>query len=264
MAQQPDPAKRRRKSLLLLIPVLLVVAIAVNFGSIIEVARGERTLKGVIYGMSKHSPLEMAGFEVPENVGSEDAKVKLEIYLRGGDPCHVGSAIKGEAVGNMIDLQRMRIVYRDTGTADGLKHFQEVKLGCEQGIAVNGKVKFELPAPDGKGKKRVVYLTGEHAGVHVSAQQSSEPSDEQSELPTDRPETPTPGSGGPKAATAPPDPLADLGAVLDQELKKQYDGKGLGMTPAEFSARLVAEMKAVEDRLAAEAELKAKAKEQEE
>lgn len=266
MAEQVSAVRKRQRSLLLLIPVLLVVAVAVNFATITEVARGERTLKGVVYGVSKQSGADMAGFKVPDSVGAEDAKVKVEIFLRGGDGCHAMTAIKGEALGHVVDPQRVRIVFRDTAQAEALKRFQEVKLGCDQGIAVNGKVKFELPAPGGKGKKRVVYLTGDHAGMHASSPARpavSPKSDAEAggKVPAERPQMPMPKGAMPAASAAPVDPMADLGSVLDQELKRQYDGKGLGLTPAEFSTRLLAEMKTVEDRLKTEAELKAKEQE---
>lgn len=192
------PAQPRRsnlKRLLLLVVVLLIVAVAVNFGTIMQVARGERTLKGVIYGMAHGGEEELANFQVPPDMGAEDALVTVEVFLRGGDPCHVPTVLLGEALGG-IDPERIRIAFRDTGTQEGLDRFTEIRLGCDQGFAVNGETKFEVVGTDesGEERERTLYLTFD-------------------------------GGWG----------MPDLHAIFDDALKEAYEGAGMKMGVDEFA-----------------------------
>lgn len=192
----PDQRQRSGiKRLLLLVVVLLIVAVAVNFGTITEIARGERTLKGVIYGIARGGEDELANFKVPPDMGAEDAQVTVEVFLRGGDPCHVETVLLGEALGG-IDPERIRIVFRDTGTPEALERFAEVKLGCDQGFAVNGQTKFVLPGTDetGQERERTYYLTFD-------------------------------GGWG----------IPELHAILDAALTEAYEGAGMAVGADEFA-----------------------------
>ena len=184
--------------MLVLVVVLFIVAVAVNFGTIMEIARGERTLKGVVYGMTQVGDEELADFQVPPDMGAEDALVTIEVFLRGGDPCHVPTVLLGEALGG-IDPERIRIDFQDTSTPKALQRFTEVKLGCDQGLAVNGETKFTVPGTDesGKEKERTLYLTGD-------------------------------GGWG----------MPDLHAILDTVLKESYEGVGMRMGAEEFAEAL--------------------------
>lgn len=203
MTEPGSPRSSNAKRLLLIALVLLVVAVAVNYRSVMEIIRGERTLKGVIYGLTRGGDTDFAGFDMPDDVGSEDAKVRVEVFLRAGDPCHIESVFLGQALG-LVDPERILVDFQDTSDAEVLKRFAELKIGCEQGMAVNGKTKFKVPMTDESGKKteKTVYFTAEG---HYT--------------------------------------LPELHAVLDKELKETYDGEGLARGPDEFVERLPADIK---------------------
>lgn len=194
--------KSRSRLLLMALPALLVVAVVVNLGSIKQVASGERSLRSIIYGISMGKGEGLMGWQVPRNTGSEQAKVTIEVFLAGGESCHVQTALLGSALGK-IDPERIRVKFVDAKSGQAaIKRREEVRLGCDQGLAVNGKTEFEIPAPEkGKDAKRTVFLAHNHF------------------------------SGG-------ANPQEVLHPVLDQELRKAYKGKGLGMTPEEFATRL--------------------------
>ncbi len=246
MAAQAGTSKRTLRTLLLAVPVLLAVAVAVNFATIAQVARGERSLKGVLLGFGANKFDDMAGFEIPPDTGAEDAKVTIELFLRSGDGCHFPTAVKGAALGEVLDGDRVRVVFRDTATEEGMKRFQEAKVGCEQGMAVNGKVKFELRDPGGKGKPRVVYLTADHAlgGPHAESDASTEGAEEAPE---------------PEPQAAATDPLAQIGQILDQELRDTYEGRGLEFTPAQFSVKMKLAMTIAEEQMQQQAKARAEA-----
>lgn len=188
--------------LLLALPVLLVLAVVVNLGSIKQVASGERSLRSIIYGISMGKGDGLMGWKVPRDTGSENAKVTIEVFLAGGESCHVQTALLGAALGK-IDPERIRVKFVDAKSGPAaIKRREVVRLGCDQGLAVNGKTEFQIPAPEkGKDAKRTVFLAHNHFSGGASPQDVLHP-------------------------------------VLDQELKKAYKGKGLGMTPEEFATRL--------------------------
>ena len=194
---QPRAKRRNTKRLALLALLLLPVAVLANLKTVIAVARGERTIKGVIYGLAPGDKSEFGNVPIPENIGNKDAKVTIEVFVRGGDSCHAPTLFLGEALWTVYP-ERVRVVFRDTSQAEGAKRSVEVKLVCEQGIAVNGKVKYDLPN-DGKSGERVTYLTGGH-------EQHWQP--------------------------------RDLHYILDRELKGTYKGKGMAIGAEEFSQRL--------------------------
>lgn len=194
--------KSRTRLLIMAIPVLLVVAVLVNLGSIKQVASGERSLRSIIYGISMGSGDGLMGWKCPPDSGSEKAKVTIEAFLAGGDPCHIQTALVGMALGK-VDPERIRVKFVDARSGqEAIKRREVVRLGCDQGFAVNGKTEFQIPAPEkGKDAKRTVFLAHNHT------------------------------TGGAS-------PMEVLYPVLDQELKRAYNGKGLSMTPEEFASKL--------------------------
>lgn len=221
MANASSVPKPRLKRLLLLLPILLVVAVLVNWDNIVKIARGEKSLKSVIYGLTERKGPMLAGWKLPPNSGAADAKIVIEVFLLPGDPCHIDTAFLGQALGT-VDPQRIRVTFRPThpGTS-GAKRRDELQLGCEQGLAINGQTKFRMPDPSQPGKQRVVYLSHE-------------------------------GGAGPEM----------LYAILDQELKKAYKGKGMPMSAEAFVQHLQNERKRIEDKMMAEAKAREEAEKQ--
>ncbi len=200
MSEKPGRAKRGLRGLLLALVVLLVVAIVVNYQTISEIARGEQSVKGIIYGWTRGPEYDLEDWEVPEDTGAEDAKVVIEVFLCAGDPCHVDSLVLGEALGT-VDPERIRVIFQDTSQEEARARVAEVRLGCEQGLAINGETKFTVPvtAPEDTRKEKVIYLAHDGGGSN-----------------------------------------ADLCVLLDRELKEAYDGEGLPISAEELSRRVAA------------------------
>jgi len=208
VTDEPRPKTSNARRLAGLALLLLIVAVGVNIKTALALMRHERTLKGVILGIQGDKEPEFANLILPRSIGSENAKVTVEVFVQGGRGCHADTVFTGEALGT-IDPERIRVVFRDTRLPEAMKRFAALKVGCEQGMAVNGKVKFDMPvshmpnsgapkaSPDTKGtKEHVVYLTGghgEHWGMDV------------------------------------------LHSILDRELKALYGGKGMKMDVAQFT-----------------------------
>lgn len=216
-----DPVARRSssKKLLLALPVLLVVAVLVNLGSLTEIVKGKRNLKSILYGTSPDSDTAMlAGWKTPPDSGAKDAKVVVEVFLIGGESCHVDTAFMGQALG-AIDPQRIRVKFVDAANSKAAAERREkVKLGCDQGVAVNGKTEFKIPDPANPGKKKTVFTAHQHGGA-----------------------------GGPGVS---------LYVILNQELKTVYHGKSLAMTQEQFDQKIKDEATRLRDAALAEAKAK--------
>lgn len=203
MSTSKPSSSHRQKRLLLALPILLLVALAANWSNVMQVARGEKNLKSIIYGKGGKGTAQVAGWTLPPTMGAETAKVKIEVFLIPGDPCHHETALLGQALGT-LDPKRIRVQF--TGSPPGSKEADrrdQLKLGCEQGLAVNGKTEFKVPDPARPGKKATLFMTPEGRGLG----------------------------------------LDNLYAVLNAELAAAYKGKGLGMTREGFQLHLDNEKK---------------------
>lgn len=201
------------------LPILLVLAVATNWSDISKIVRGERSLRSIIYGRDDRLSLSVAGWPMPSDTGAADAKVTVEVFLIAGDPCHIDSACLGHSLGP-LDPQRLRVKFVDNvpGSA-GSERSQKLKLGCDQGLAINGKTKFTLPDPAKPGKQKTVLTSHNGGGLDT----------------------------------------ANLYQLLDRALKDAYQGKGLGMTQEEFAARLQEASKQFAAQAEAEAKARAEA-----
>lgn len=209
----------KNKKLLLLLPLLLVVALLVNLGSIMEVARGERSLRSIVYGLTKPSEdAALQGWKVPPDSGNPKARVTIEVFLRGGDPCHTDTLFLGQALAT-VDPQRLRVKYVDSNLGQvATDRREKLKLGCDQGVAVGGKTEFKIPDPTAPGGKRTVFT------AHQKNRQ--------------------------EMATG------SLQPILDQELRAVYKGKGLSLTREQFDAKIAAEAKRLREVALMEAKAK--------
>ena len=216
MNESASPKKSRLKLLLIALPILLLVAIIANWQEVRALARGERTLKGILYGATRSPDYDLENWEVPDHIGAEDAKVIIEVFLCSGDPCHVDSLFLGQALGT-IDPERIRVVWQNTATAAGRARFSEMHLGCEQGLAIDGKTKFTVPVtdPESDRDEKTMYMTYDSGWGH-----------------------------------------ADLWVILDHELREAYEGEGLSMTAEELSEELPAAIKRFRDQAIEEAKAK--------
>ena len=217
-----DPVARRpsSKKLLLALPVLLALAVVVNLSSLTEIVKGKRNLKSILYGMNTDSDIAtLAGWKTPADSGAKDAKVVVEVFLIGGESCHVDTAFMGQALGT-LDPKRIRVKFVDGASGKAaLERREKVKLGCDQGVAINGKTEFRIPDPAKPGKQKTVFTAHEHGGA-----------------------------GGPAVSLQP---------ILDQELKAAYHGKGLALTQEQFDQKIKDESTRLREAALAEAKKEA-------
>jgi len=200
---EPKPSSSgRQKRLLLALPVLLVVAAAANWSSIAKIASGEKSLRSVIYGFTEGHNTDVAGWKLPSNMGDGKARVTVEVFVMPGDPCHFDTVALGQALGT-LDPQRIRVKFSGAmpGSADATRR-DKLKLGCDQGLAINGKTEFAVPDPARPGKKKTLFLTPKGQGLS----------------------------------------LDNLYVVLGRELATAYQGKGLAMTGEGFALQVQNEM----------------------
>lgn len=208
--QNPVAPRSSNKKLLLALPVLLVLAVVVNFGSLKDIAQGKRSIKSILYGQSPDSESALlGGWKTPADSGAKDAKVVVEVFLIGGEPCHIETAFMGQALGT-VDPKRVRVKFVDAASDKvAIERREKVKLGCDQGVAINGKTEFKIPDPVSPGKKKTVFTAHQHGG---------------------------PGGAG-----------VSLRPILDQELKAAYHGKGLGLTQEQFDLKIRDEVTRLHD-----------------
>lgn len=164
MAEGKRGTPRRQLRLLLALPVLLAVAVAANWTNVNKLVHGKTTLRNVLLGFAEGSGVNLVGWTKPADTGDPKAKVTIEVFMLVGDACHIDSAYMGQALGT-VDPKRVRVKFVDThpGTA-GAERRDKIKLGCEQGLAINGKTEFKLPDPEHPGKQKTVFLTHDGAG----------------------------------------------------------------------------------------------------
>lgn len=158
---------RREKALLIAIPVLLAVAVIANWGNIVSIARGRKTLREIILGKPIQVPSpskEQIGEIKP--VGPKDAKVKVTAYIIFTNPCHWGTV---EVLRRLASKYpgKVRAEFVNMGTEEGARKFAEAsKTGFKSGhpthscmawVAVNGKFEWDV---EYKGKKRHITFSG--------------------------------------------------------------------------------------------------------
>jgi hypothetical protein len=199
--QEVRPPSTVRRLLMFLIPLLLI-AVAVNFGTILQIVRGEASLRDLLREDVVKPEWPIIEIDIPDDVGAADAKVVVEVFLtrRNRCDCHAECSFLGQAL-SQIDPARIRVVFRDVEapeTQQRLKELATEKLFA--GLMINGQSTFTVPAsePGSGSEQKTIDLFG-----------------------------------------CPPEwVLADLQPVFDEELKLAYGGDGLPMGPAEFEARL--------------------------
>jgi len=166
MPPQPSAPTGRQARLLLLLPLLLLVAIAVNWTSVNKLLHGKATFRSILTGLADSSAVNLVGWEQPPDSGDPQARVKVEVFLAVGDPCHIDSAYLGQALG-LLDPRRIRVQFVDVRTPTGMARKDKLKLGCEQGLALNGQTEFRVPDPQRPGKQKTVFLTHDGGGLAV-------------------------------------------------------------------------------------------------
>lgn len=101
-----------------------------------------------------------AAFALPKNSGPATAPVKLEVFLDNSNSCHQSSldGISGlrEAYGTLL-----RIEWCSTSDPKMSVRADKLALGCEAGLAINGKVEYQVSRNGGKMLVKFRGPTGE-------------------------------------------------------------------------------------------------------
>ena len=212
MAQGPRGGRINRR-LLWALPILLFLAVVVNLDSIGKIARGEKSPKSIVMGMTAAHEGGFGGWKVPPNSGAKTAKVTVEVFVNESDSCHTQTFLLGQAL-STVDPKRIRVVWVNTRSGPkAIARREQVKLGCEQGIAVDGQTKFKVPGPTSPTKQtKTVYLTQHNQGMSQTI----------------------------------------LRDILDQALKAKYKGKGMAMSGPEFEKAMAAATARLHDKATAE------------
>ena len=146
--------------------------------------------------------------DIPQDTGSERAKVTIEVFMQRKSPCDcdIETMRLGQSIG-VLAPERIGVKFRDVSQPEDRTRLREVNhLKCLAGVAVDGKHTFAIP-------DRKPGAEGKTKPVDLMVQRSWM--------------------------------LADMGAILDQELKAAYGGQGLGLTPTEFERKMSAAMAAL-------------------
>ncbi|MEI6503765.1 MAG: hypothetical protein WCP21_22370 [Armatimonadota bacterium] len=100
---------------------------------------------------SKDGHKGAAAFVLPPATGPATAPVKLEVFINNSNTCHEGS------VDPMKDLQKVygkliRTEWLSTNDPKSSIRADKLKIGCEAGLAVNGKTEAQVERGGGKVK----------------------------------------------------------------------------------------------------------------
>jgi len=163
---------RREKALLGAVPLLLAVAVVTNWGNIMDLVRGRRTLREIISGRTiqvPSPPTEAIGRI--EDIGPKGAKVKVTAYLMFTNPCHWGTVKTLRELASRYP-GKVRVEFVNMGTEEGARKFSEAsKSGFKSGhpshscmawVAVNGRFEWEIE--QGGKKRRVTFSGAIHPG----------------------------------------------------------------------------------------------------
>lgn len=87
-------------------------------------------------------------FELPPNSGPQNAPVKLEIFVNNGNSCH--SVNKGLAEIHQVYGDLLRVEWLSMTDPNITKRSDDLSIGCEAGLVINGKIEMEITRDGGK------------------------------------------------------------------------------------------------------------------
>lgn len=98
-------------------------------------------------------------FELPPNSGPQNAPVKLEIFVNNGSSCHSINKDLEEIQAVYGDL--LRVEWLSMTDPDIIKRSDDLSIGCEAGLAINGQIEMEITRDGGKALVPFRGLTGD-------------------------------------------------------------------------------------------------------
>ncbi len=107
--------------------------------------------------MAEEEALPPRGLDkLPEPAGPEAAPLKIEVYMMGGDACHMPTIEMVEKAQQMYPDQ-LRVIYHDTREPGVAEQAQMRKVACEVGLFLNGENTIKVP---GRGKYGLLTFQG--------------------------------------------------------------------------------------------------------
>jgi hypothetical protein len=89
-----------------------------------------------------------AAFELPANTGPAAAPVKVVVFVNDTNSCHQGSTSLKEI--QDIYGKLLRLEWRSMSDAESAELSDKLKIGCEAGLVINGKIEVELEKNGGQ------------------------------------------------------------------------------------------------------------------
>ncbi|HIE51672.1 MAG TPA: hypothetical protein EYP85_07910 [Armatimonadetes bacterium] len=146
---------RRLEKLILLMAALAIIAFA-NYRAFVRSSVIAKTWRKPTptYQASSSPPSEKLEPVSLEPIGSEEAKVKIELFLEADNPCHRETWELFTKLAQAAP-DRIRLELLDTGSPEGEQLAEQI--GCQTGVRINGQQEFEI---EEGGEKITVELHG--------------------------------------------------------------------------------------------------------
>jgi hypothetical protein len=135
---------RKTRNLLLLLGALVVVAaIEYTVGGGWKAARQEfARMTGSAMPAGAHYLLQP--FALPQPIGPQDAKLRIEFFFNTRNGCHAGIAKSVPEVFKKYE-DRVRVVFYDISSEQARKKLAGYPVGCEMAALVNGLMSVRVP-----------------------------------------------------------------------------------------------------------------------
>lgn len=132
------------RNLLILLAVLVVIGvIEYTVGGGWKAARDEYT-RMTGKGMPAGAHYLMQPFTLPQPIGPQDAKLRIEFFFNTRNGCHAGMA-KGAASAFEKYKDRVRVVFYDINSEQARKKLAGYPMGCEMAGLINGLMSVRMP-----------------------------------------------------------------------------------------------------------------------
>jgi len=96
-----------------------------------------------------HGAEGKAAFPLPKSTGAPTAPVKVEIFINNTNSCHQGSVAPMEKVGKVYG-GLTRVEWYGTTDPGVSARADKLKIGCEAGLVINGKIERQVDRNGGK------------------------------------------------------------------------------------------------------------------
>jgi hypothetical protein len=156
------PRALRMLAIILIVVALLGVMFAMNYFADLKGAKAREEAKAVekakkaaeLNARANNPPQASAhggpaAFALPKNSGPADAPVKLEVFINNSNTCHQTSITTFANVANVYG-KLVRLEWLATNDPKASARADKLKIGCEAGLVIDGKIETQLEKNGGK------------------------------------------------------------------------------------------------------------------